>query len=918
MRKITFLLLFMGLLIQGVSSQTTKGFNYQAVVRDNNGQLVASQSISVQLTVIASTAGGDAIYSESHTVSSNPYGVINLKVGSGKANLGSFESINWSGGDRYLNVKIDAGDGLTDFGTVQLLSVPYAMYADAAGKADALGSASVYTPATDTLFVVKDHDGNVVFAVFPDGAQVIVNETAKGKVGGFAVSGRNPSKATDVEIMRITPDSSRIYVNDTVTNKGKVGGFAVSGRNPSKNTSADILFVTADSTRIYVNDNPDLKGKVGGFAVSGRNPSKGIISDYLQVTKDSTRVYVEESLIKGKVGGFAVSGRNPSKGSLSDYLQVTKDSTRVYVEPSGTKGKVGGFAVSGRNPSKGNVTQDYFNISANLAAETIDNESRIMWYPQKSAFIGGEVHVGSSDSVGTNSAALGYRSIAKGDWSQAFGYKSLAYGTFSTAMGYEAESNTNSFAVGYLAKANGSSSFAMGYGAIAAGDNSYALGSVGLDSAGFVTNNTQAIGEYSFAFGLGSVTTGKGSVAFGTNNTSSGEYSTTIGYKNTASKWYTTSIGSNSKATGLYATAIGFYNEADTTASIALGYATKAHGHSSLATGYATTAVGYSSIAGGYGTNAGGFSALAMGYLAQAPGDYSFSAGWSTNSSNTASAAFGRSTTSGGQYSLVYGYNSSTNASGTYSLAGGNGCTANSSYSVALGRNCTTSASYATAIGFSNTASGLYSVALGRSSTASGIYSVSSGYGSAATGDYSFSAGNVTTAQAYMSAVFGRYNVVAGTTDSWETTEPIFVVGNGSSGLPSNALTLLKDGDMTIGGDLFQNSDKRLKENIMDMSRVLPNVLEIKPIYYEFKNKETHSAGRHIGFIAQDVQKYYPELVSKGPDGMLSLDYSRMTVVLLKAINEQQELIEKQQEENYLLKLQIEEINRKLDQLINK
>ncbi|MDD2278814.1 MAG: tail fiber domain-containing protein, partial [Bacteroidales bacterium] len=138
------------------------------------------------------------------------------------------------------------------------------------------------------------------------------------------------------------------------------------------------------------------------------------------------------------------------------------------------------------------------------------------------------------------------------------------------------------------------------------------------------------------------------------------------------------------------------------------------------------------------------------------------------------------------------------------------------------------------------------------------------------------------------------------------------------AGIPHNALTLYKSGNMTIGGSLTQNSDKRLKENIVNMENVLPNVLKINPVYYEFKNKEIYSAGRHIGFIAQDVQKYYPDLVLEGSDGLLSIDYSRMTVVLLQAINEQQALIEKQQADNDELKAQIEEINRKLEMLINK
>jgi len=72
---------------------------------------------------------------------------------------------------------------------------------------------------------------------------------------------------------------------------------------------------------------------------------------------------------------------------------------------------------------------------------------------------------------------------------------------------------------------------------------------------------------------------------------------------------------------------------------------------------------------------------------------------------------------------------------------------------------------------------------------------------------------------------------------------------------------------------------------------VLPNIKKIQTVYFEFKNKEIHSENRQIGFIAQNIQKYYPELVEKGEDEILSVNYSGMSVVLLRAINEQQEMI---------------------------
>lgn len=297
-----FLYLMVALFICSISwSQAPESFNYQAVIRNSLGELVILQNVSLKVSILNETSTGSVLYSEEHNAATNAYGQIAIEIGEGTNVSGEFSAIDWSVSDKFLKLEVDieSGTNYVSVGTSQMLSVPYALFANntdsskvagmaySALTADALGSESVYSTNTDTLFVVKDHSGNVVFAVFPDGAQIIVNESAKGKVGGFAVSGRSPAKAVDVDILKITADSTRIYVNDTVNAKGKVGGFAVSGRSPSKNINSDLLVVTADSTRIYVNEQSATKGKVGGFAVSGRSPSKSTVSTFLDLTSDN-------------------------------------------------------------------------------------------------------------------------------------------------------------------------------------------------------------------------------------------------------------------------------------------------------------------------------------------------------------------------------------------------------------------------------------------------------------------------------------------------------------------------------------------------------------------------------------------------------------------------------------------------------
>ena len=111
--------------------------------------------------------------------------------------------------------------------------------------------------------------------------------------------------------------------------------------------------------------------------------------------------------------------------------------------------------------------------------------------------------------------------------------------------------------------------------------------------------------------------------------------------------------------------------------------------------------------------------------------------------------------------------------------------------------------------GVGNTASGSTSFAFGQFSTASGDFSTALGHNSNATGKYSFSHGKENTAQSYCETVFGLYGTVgAGTASSFVSTDRLFVVGNGTAdGSRSNALSILKNANTTIGGSLSINGN---------------------------------------------------------------------------------------------------------------
>mgnify|MGYP006087196239 CR=1 FL=1 len=132
MRSLIYILILFPSLI---FSQTV-GFKYQAVVRGPNGDLLVNQQISFKTTMLSGSAIGTEVFSETHTVGTNGYGVVNLNIGNGTAVSGSYSNIDWSSATHFLKTELDitGGSSYQFMGTSQILSVPYAEYAEMSGS----------------------------------------------------------------------------------------------------------------------------------------------------------------------------------------------------------------------------------------------------------------------------------------------------------------------------------------------------------------------------------------------------------------------------------------------------------------------------------------------------------------------------------------------------------------------------------------------------------------------------------------------------------------------------------------------------------------------------------------------------------------------------------------------------------------
>ena len=118
--------------------QVPEKVSYQAVVRDAAGLLVSNSTVGMQISILQGSANGSAVYAETHSPVSNDNGLVTIEIGDGTAVSGTFGQIDWSDGPYFIKTETDpsGGKAYSISGTSQILSVPYALYAESAGYVD--------------------------------------------------------------------------------------------------------------------------------------------------------------------------------------------------------------------------------------------------------------------------------------------------------------------------------------------------------------------------------------------------------------------------------------------------------------------------------------------------------------------------------------------------------------------------------------------------------------------------------------------------------------------------------------------------------------------------------------------------------------------------------------------------------------
>ncbi|MEI8204205.1 MAG: hypothetical protein WCH34_14380 [Bacteroidota bacterium] len=136
MKKLYSFIIGVLLLSANIYAQIPQAINYQGVARDQSGNILSKQNVSLRMSLLSDSASGIVHYEEIHSLTTDTFGLFSLRIGQGSPVIGTFSSLNWGNNSYYLRIEIDIAGG-TNFeflANQPFTSVPYAMYAERSGS----------------------------------------------------------------------------------------------------------------------------------------------------------------------------------------------------------------------------------------------------------------------------------------------------------------------------------------------------------------------------------------------------------------------------------------------------------------------------------------------------------------------------------------------------------------------------------------------------------------------------------------------------------------------------------------------------------------------------------------------------------------------------------------------------------------
>ena len=308
-----------GALLLTLSSfaQAPEKMSYQAVIRDASNTLVTNQQVGMQISILQ---GSTAVYEETQTPTSNTNGLVSLEIGTGTVISGSFTAIDWSSGTYFIKTETDPAGG-TNYaitGTSQLLSVPYALYANTSSDSSAVAAntAAIEAEATAARAAEVANTAAIEAEATTARAAEVTNSDA---IEAEAITARaaEVANADAIEAEAITARAAEVANADAIDAEATTARAAEAANEDAiKANTAKIAIPTGESGDLLTNDGTNwVATKLSIQAhesqtINIRNPYLGI--NYIIAlqgvypSRSSTDPFLAEIIMFG--GNFAPKG----------------------------------------------------------------------------------------------------------------------------------------------------------------------------------------------------------------------------------------------------------------------------------------------------------------------------------------------------------------------------------------------------------------------------------------------------------------------------------------------------------------------------------------------------------------------------------------------------------------------------------
>lgn len=341
--------------VHGQAVSTQKGLTYQAVARNASGNIIANQNISVRFSLITGSASGPVYYQETQSLTTNSLGLFNttIFVGASVSTTGTFNPSAWqviASLGAFIKVEMDITGGSTyvDMGTTQMISVPFALYAEASGVTPGsvnfrgTWDASLGTPPATGSPDIKGHYYTVSVA-----GSTMLNGISDWQVGDWViyngtiwqkVDNSEASDAADNIAFTPTTDITSTNVQDAVeeVSDSSIAGRALLNSKLTTLTTTLTSALTAKTDKVIGATNGHFAGldANGNLTDSGKNPSS-----FLPSSTTATNIPFTPSgnIISANVQDAIAEVDADFADVIDSYIHQTEDGVYIYEPTTGIK-----------------------------------------------------------------------------------------------------------------------------------------------------------------------------------------------------------------------------------------------------------------------------------------------------------------------------------------------------------------------------------------------------------------------------------------------------------------------------------------------------------------------------------------------------------------------------------------------------